>query len=93
MCVCPKCGADGKITDTRMHGQVRRRRRECVKCEVRWSTWETNTNFDRFSAGTEEVVLKAEKAIKAVRTELQKRLNGAAMEAMKGVQPLSKLKE
>lgn len=93
MCVCPKCGGDGSITDVRMHGPVRRRRRECVKCELRWSTWETSTNFDKFSASTEEVVLKAEKAIKAVRVELQKRIKGAAMEALKGVQPMSKLKE
>lgn len=38
--LCPKCQREGRIFDTRLHGQLRWRRRECLKCGERWSTWE-----------------------------------------------------
>jgi transcriptional repressor NrdR len=41
---CPKCGnLDNKVLDTRMQpeGDIIRRRRECLKCEYRFTTQET----------------------------------------------------
>ena len=40
---CPKCGfLDNKVLDTRIHneGEIIRRRRECLRCEYRFTTQE-----------------------------------------------------
>lgn len=37
---CPSCGKEGRVVDTRRHGKLRWRRRECSPCDQRWSTWE-----------------------------------------------------
>lgn len=37
---CVKCGARGRIVDTRLRRGFRRRRRHCV-CGHRWNTFET----------------------------------------------------
>jgi transcriptional regulator NrdR family protein len=38
--MCPLCGSDSKVLNSRpLHGNVWRRR-ECVKCLHRWNTYE-----------------------------------------------------
>lgn len=37
---CPKCSADSKVTDCRLTDVSMRRRRECVTCQHRWTTYE-----------------------------------------------------
>ncbi len=38
---CPKCGGQSITVDSRRTGDAGRRRRVCVKCEHRFTTWET----------------------------------------------------
>ena len=46
---CPKCQGDSKVVDMRTLGSgSNRRRRECVKCEWRWSSIEiTDEEYNR----------------------------------------------
>jgi len=37
---CIFCGSDTKVTDKRESGEVTRRRRECLKCKKRFTTYE-----------------------------------------------------
>jgi transcriptional repressor NrdR len=37
---CIFCGSDTKVTDKRESGEVTRRRRECLKCQKRFTTYE-----------------------------------------------------
>jgi hypothetical protein len=38
--LCPECGADSKVTDSRPSHRSIRRRRECLACHYRWTTFE-----------------------------------------------------
>lgn len=45
---CPLCSADSKVFNTRPHDGAVWRRRECLKCRHRWSTYEiTELAFKR----------------------------------------------
>ena len=37
-----KCGSDSRVTQTRVSGATLRRRRECLSCQERWSTYEVS---------------------------------------------------
>jgi transcriptional repressor NrdR len=40
---CPECNSsDDKVIESRDTGEAVRRRRECLKCETRWTTYERN---------------------------------------------------
>lgn len=43
---CPKCGQDSRVADSRAHAQARERRRECLACRYRWTTYESLINPD-----------------------------------------------
>lgn len=34
------CGGDTKVIDSRVYGPTGRRRRECLRCGLRWTTYE-----------------------------------------------------
>ena len=38
---CPHCGGDSRVTDSRPNGPARKRRRACLTCPYRWSTYES----------------------------------------------------
>ncbi len=38
--MCPKCGVDGFVIDTRIEGDIIRRRRKCENCGHRWTSVE-----------------------------------------------------
>lgn len=40
MIICPKCGSDSRVTDSRPVYNTHSRRRECIKCKERWTTHE-----------------------------------------------------
>lgn len=42
MLPCPECAGESKVRDSRYAADVVRRRRECLRCKHRWSTYETN---------------------------------------------------
>lgn len=44
--LCPKCGKEGLVYDTRLENRIKRRRRKCEACDERWSTWESGDNRD-----------------------------------------------
>lgn len=37
---CPKCGAAGRVSDTRPRGETVMRRHQCTDCHYRWSSVE-----------------------------------------------------
>jgi len=41
--ICTSCEGDTYIYDTRPHEAGIRRRRKCMKCSTRFTTWETTT--------------------------------------------------
>ena len=43
--VCPQCGADTYVVDTRPYLDGIRRRRECKECGYRYSTLEYNIEY------------------------------------------------
>lgn len=48
LCPCPECGGPSRVVDSRSapRKQAVRRRRECLKCEVRFTTHERNRDED-----------------------------------------------
>lgn len=45
--ICGACAGDSRITDSRPEDTCVRRRRECLSCGVRWTTYEV-----RLATGT-----------------------------------------
>lgn len=46
--LCPACGSNSsRVVDSREQPGTIRRRRECVKCDARWSTEEHIIGFSR----------------------------------------------
>ena len=43
---CPRCGERGWCLETRHHGVVTRRRYECDRCRLRWTTRESIVRAD-----------------------------------------------
>jgi transcriptional regulator NrdR family protein len=43
---CPHCHGDSRVTDSRQATQARTRRRECLLCLYRWTTYESLINPD-----------------------------------------------
>lgn len=41
---CPSCYSDTKVVDTRSTLYKKRRRRECINCKTRFTTYETMDN-------------------------------------------------
>jgi len=41
---CPKCGKEGKVIETRKRDGIAVRRRRCIRCIERWTTWEAGDN-------------------------------------------------
>lgn len=39
---CPKCGGSSKVKDSRPGPDGLRRRRRCLDCDFRWTTYENN---------------------------------------------------
>ena len=45
---CPRCNGESKVIDSRDGETARRRRRECLRCKHRYSTYEIHANeYDR----------------------------------------------
>lgn len=44
---CPKCSADTKVYDTRARNNEIWRRRKCLACSHRFTTWEVNASSSR----------------------------------------------
>ncbi len=40
MRLCPVCGSDSRVVNTSTTGQAIRRRRRCMSCDERWTTYE-----------------------------------------------------
>lgn len=41
---CPKCNGESKVIDSRDGETARRRRRECLRCKNRYSTYEIHSD-------------------------------------------------
>lgn len=37
---CSDCGGDSNVMESRVHGEAVRRRRACLACGARWTTYE-----------------------------------------------------
>lgn len=47
MLECPKCNHETRVVDSRSRaGSIICRRRECIKCKLRFNTWESPQNID-----------------------------------------------
>jgi transcriptional regulator NrdR family protein len=46
---CPICKFGSKVTESRRNNTAVRRRRECVKCGERWTTYEVPSAFMAFA--------------------------------------------
>lgn len=45
---CPRCNGESKVIDSRDGESARRRRRECLRCKNRYSTYEIHADeYDR----------------------------------------------
>lgn len=55
---CPVCAYGSKVTDSRRHESVVRRRRECAKCGERWTTYEVSSSFMAFAVEAANTVGK-----------------------------------
>ena len=52
VCAFHGCGGDSKVVDTRSKGGKVARRRECLRCGERWTSWEvrvTAENLDHLN--------------------------------------------
>lgn len=48
---CPRCNGESKVIDSRDGESARRRRRECLRCKNRYSTYEIHAaEYDRLQA-------------------------------------------
>ena len=41
---CPKCQGDSEVVDSRVSGNTTRRRRVCLQCKERWTTYEMESD-------------------------------------------------
>ena len=65
MCdVCKRCGGDSAVLDTRSSGDEVKRRRKCVSCGHRWSTFETTSrDISTHIKELRQAVLQADRLI------------------------------
>lgn len=71
---CPSCGGGSSVKDSRPSGGGIRRRRVCLSCSHRWSTWETvMASFDLSQSVRALVtaIAVAESALERVRLDLE----------------------
>lgn len=61
---CPECGSSSSVVQTRETELTVWRRRECIRCKVRWSTWEATTNPERMVEAMREAMTKIKTAAK-----------------------------
>lgn len=68
---CPQCNGESKVIDSRDGETARRRRRECLRCRNRYSTYEIHADeYDRLQAfridmGQIDAAITTLRAIKA----------------------------
>lgn len=68
---CPRCNGESKVIDSRDGETARRRRRECLRCKNRYSTYEIHAEeYDKLQmvkidAGQIDAAITALQAIKA----------------------------
>lgn len=68
---CPKCGSENYRTVDSRDGKIRRRRKECNSCGIRWSTVEINAeDYERLLA-EEETLNELKELIKNSHCERQ----------------------
>lgn len=60
--VCPKCGGETSVVDSRPYLDGVRRRRECKECEYRFSTLEYTVEYIERLRGGDVTVSVQEKA-------------------------------
>lgn len=72
--LCPACGGGSSVKDSRPSGGGIRRRRVCLACSHRWSTWETvMASFDLSQSvrALRTAIETAEAALGRVRADLE----------------------
>lgn len=69
-CMCPSCGADSMVVDSRANGAGIRRRRRCVSCDQRWSTQELPIELATGFAARDKIIAKAVKSMIAAYSEV-----------------------
>lgn len=70
---CKQCGSDTKVTDSRVNakGNVIRRRRECLKCAERLTTYEVDClEFAEAIEGNRAAIKAHEDALRALMAQL-----------------------
>ena len=67
---CPKCSGDTKVLETRSLKDALRRRRECLRCQHRYTTYETRTKEPDLAV----LILELEN-LSYDHNKLQKRIN------------------
>lgn len=59
MIICPVCGGESEVVNSRRVGTAQRRRRKCTKCGERWSTYEVSAAFVQGSSEIAKVAATA----------------------------------
>ena len=75
---CEECGGDSCVLETRYTDRIYRRKRQCLRCEAKWTTHEVRVK------GGQTVVALPLAAIRDLRNRVTKLLGnlGAAVEAV-----------
>lgn len=63
---CPKCGSRSEVIDSRETENSIRRRRGCIKCSSRWTTFEMSAGDARALDKLRDATSTARRALKEV---------------------------
>jgi transcriptional regulator NrdR family protein len=55
--LCDRCGGDSKVLETRSKAGTPARRRACLSCGERWTSWEVRLTAENFGALKQAVKL------------------------------------
>jgi transcriptional regulator NrdR family protein len=91
MASCPRCKRKCLAVDSRDDGMTVRRRRQCVHCELRWTTYESPVNGMERLEALETALMEAERHIRSLRHEVQKELRGETYKEIRGPQSMENL--
>lgn len=80
--ICPDCGGEMKVIDSREVKDYCRRRRECLNCHARYSTKETYFNFQQGRGLLTEEETKKEKLINKLIVEYLKELSADELDRL-----------
>lgn len=80
--ICPDCGGETKVIDSREVKDYCRRRRKCLKCRARYSTKETFFDFKKGRGFLTEEETKKEKLINELIVEYMKGLSADELDRL-----------